>query len=195
MDGDQLYNGYSRNTVTDTGAEKVSVLAMKQGIFTRGILFDIPRLEGKPYLDLNERIYPADLDRWAKEAGITVEPGDVILIRTGRWERREKLGAWNVGQASPGLDVSCAAWLHKHDAAALGSDDESDIIPSPIDGVLMPVHLLVLNAMGMPMIDNMDLERLAQAAAQQHRWVFLLTLAPEAVPGGTGSPINPTAIF
>ena len=70
MDGDQLYNGYSRNTVTDTGAEKVSVLAMKQGIFTRGILFDIPRLEGKPYLDLNERIYPADLDRRAKRPAL-----------------------------------------------------------------------------------------------------------------------------
>jgi kynurenine formamidase len=195
MDGGQLYNGFSRNTVTDTGAENASVLALKDGIFTRGVLFDIPRLEGKPYLDLRERIYPADLDRWAKEAGISVEPGDVVLIRTGRWARREKLGPWNLGQSSPGLDVSCAVWLHKHDIAVLGSDVESDIIPSPIDGVLMPVHLLVLNAMGMPIVDNMDLERVAQVAAEQHRWVFLLTLAPEAVPGGTGSPINPTAIF
>jgi kynurenine formamidase len=195
MDGDQLYNGFSRNTVTDSGAEKASVIALKGGIFTRGILFDIPRLEGKPYLDLTERIFPADLDRWAKEAGVTVEPGDVVLIRTGRWERREKLGPWNLGQSSPGLDVNCAVWLHKHDAAVLGSDVESDVIPSPIDGVPMPVHLLLLNAMGMPMIDNMDLERVAQVAAEQHRWVFLLTRAPEAVPGGTGSPINPTAIF
>jgi|CZKZ01.1.fsa_nt_gi kynurenine formamidase len=195
MDGDQLYNGFSRNTVTDTGAEKASVLALKGGIFTRGVLFDIPRLEGKPYLDLTERIYPTDLDRWAREAGVTVEPGDAVLIRTGRWERREKLGPWNLGQFSPGLDVSCAVWLHKHDVAVLGSDVESDIIPSPIAGVLMPVHLLVLNAMGTPIIDNMDLERVAQVAVEQHRWVFLLTLAPEAVPGGTGSPINPTAIF
>jgi kynurenine formamidase len=195
MDGDQLYNGFARNTVTDTGAEKASVLVLKAGIFSRGILFDIPRLEGKPYLDLMERIYPADLDRWAKEGGVTVQPGDVVLIRTGRWERREKLGPWNLGQSSPGLDASCAVWLHKHDVAALGSDVESDALPSPIVGVLMPVHLLVLNTMGMPIIDNMDLERVAQVAAQRHRWVFLLTLAPEAVPGGTGSPINPTAIF
>jgi kynurenine formamidase len=195
MDGDQLYNGFSRNTVTETGAEKVSVLALKTGIFSRGILFDIPRLEGKPYLDLTEKIYPTDLDRWAKEAGITVEAGDVVLIRTGRWERREKLGPWNLGQSSPGLDASCAVWLHKHDVAVLGSDVESDVLPTPIAGVLMPVHLLVLNTMGMPIIDNMDLERVAQVAALQHRWVFLLTLAPEAVPGGTGSPINPTAVF
>jgi kynurenine formamidase len=195
MGGDQLYNGFSRNTVTDTGAEKASVLALKGGIFTRGVLFDIPRLEGKPYLDLTEKIYPADLDRWAKEAGVMVEPGDVVLIRTGRWERREKLGPWNLGESSPGLDASCAVWLHKHDVAVLGSDVESDVLPSPIAGVPMPVHLLVLNTMGMPIIDNMDLERVAQVAAQQHRWEFLLTLAPEAVPGGTGSPINPTAIF
>jgi kynurenine formamidase len=195
MDGDELYNGFSRQTVTDAGAEKASVIALKSGIFTRGILFDIPRLEGKPYLDLGERIYPEDLDRWAKEAGVTVEPGDVVLIRTGRWERREKLGPWNVGLASPGLDASCAVWMHKHDVAVLGSDDESDIMPSGIDRVHMPIHLLVLNTMGMPMLDNLDLERLAQVAVQQHRWVFLLTLAPEPVPGGTGSPINPTAIF
>jgi len=195
MDGDQLYNGYSRNSVTDTGAEKASVLALKTGIFSRGILFDIPRLEGKPYLDLTERILPSDLDRWAKEAGVSVEPGDVVLIRTGRWERREKLGPWDLGQSSAGLDASCAVWLHNHDVAVLGSDVESDVLPSPIAGVPMPVHLLVLNTMGMPIIDNLDLERLAQVAAEQHRWVFLLTLAPEAVPGGTGSPINPTAIF
>jgi kynurenine formamidase len=195
MDGDQLYNGYSRDTVTDAGAGKDSVLQLKGGIFTRAILFDIPRLEGKPYLNLDEKIYPADLDRWAKEAGVTVEPGDAILIRTGRWERREKLGPWNVGQASPGLDASCAIWMHKHDIAVLGSDDESDVIPSPVEGVLMPVHLLALNAMGMTLIDNMDLERVAQVAAEQHRWAFLITIAPETVPGGTGSPINPTAIF
>jgi hypothetical protein len=67
MDGDQLFNGFSRHTITDTGAEKASVLALKSGIFTRGVRFDIPRLEGKPYLDLTERIYPADLDRWARE--------------------------------------------------------------------------------------------------------------------------------
>jgi hypothetical protein len=59
----------------------------------------------------------------------------------------------------------------------------------------MPIHLLVVAAMGMPILDNCDLERLAEAAATHRRWEFLLTVAPEPVPGATGSPVNPTAVF
>jgi kynurenine formamidase len=193
--GDKMYNGFSRQTVTAAGAEKLSVIELKGGIFTRGILFDIPRLKGKLYLEPGEKIYPKDLDRWAKQAGITVEPGDFVMIRTGRWDRRQKLGPWNVGKLSAGLDPSCARWLHDHDVSVLGSDVESDVLPSGVEGVLMPIHLLSLAAMGMPIVDNLDLEQAAQVAAQQHRWAFLVTFAPEPVPGGTGSPVNPTALF
>lgn len=192
FDGDKLYNGFPRQSVTETGAQKLDVLQLKDGIFTRGILFDIPRLKGRPYLDPGEAIYPEDLERWEKQAGIKAEPGDVVLIRTGRWARRKKLGPFI---ATAGLHVSCASWLHRHDIAVLGSDAASDVIPSGVDGVDMPIHLLVVASMGMPILDNLDLERLADVAAAQHRWVFLLTVAPEPVPGGTGSPVNPTAVF
>jgi kynurenine formamidase len=193
--GNRLYNGFPRQSVTETGAQKLSVIQMKDGIFSRGILFDIPRLKGQPYLEPGTRIFPKDLDQWAKNAGVTIEPGDVVLIRTGRWARRERMGPWDVYKSSAGLDASCAPWLHAHDIAVLGSDVESDALPSGIDGVPMPIHLLTLAAMGTPILDNLDLERIASLAAEQHRWVFLFTVAPEPVPGGTGSPINPTAIF
>ena len=78
-----LYNGFPRDSVTEAGAGKLDVVNMKDGIFARGILMDIPRLKGVPYLEAGEAIYPEDLDAWVKKAGIQIEPGDVILIRTG----------------------------------------------------------------------------------------------------------------
>lgn len=192
FDGDKLYNGFPRQSVTAEGAQKLDILQLKDGIFTRAILFDIPQLKGRPYLDPGEAIYPEDLERWEKIVGVTVEPGDIVLVRTGRWERRKKFGAFI---PTAGLHVTCARWLHQHDIAVLGSDAASDVAPSGVNGVKMPIHLLAIASMGMPILDNLDLEKLAEVATEQHRWVFLFTAAPEPVPGGTGSPINPTAVF
>ena len=58
-----------------------------------------------------------------------------------------------------------------------------------------PIHVLVLHAMGMNIFDNCDLEELSEAAQKYKRWEFLLTAAPLAVEGGTGSPLNPVATF
>jgi len=79
--------------------------------------------------------------------------------------------------------------------AAIGSDAASDVMPSGVEGVNQPIHQLVLIAMGTPLFDNCDLEALSREAARQKRWEFLLTAAPLAVPGGTGSPLNPIATF
>ena len=193
--GATLFNGVPRNSVTQAGAARLDVLNFKEGIFARGVLMDIPRLRGLPYLEPGTPIYPQDLDAWLKRAGIEVGPGDVVLIRTGRWARRAKLGAWDIGKQAAGLYASCAPWLHARDAAILGSDFASDVMPSGVDGVNMPIHQLALVAMGMPILDNCDLEALSETAARLHRWEFLLVAAPEPVPGGTGSPINPIALF
>jgi len=193
--GDTLYNGFPRRSVTEAGAQKLDVTQMKDGIFTRAILMDIPRLKGRPYLEPGEAIYPEDLDLWEKKASVKVEPGDAVLIRTGRWTMRQKLGSAQSNGQWAGLDATCARWLHQRDIAVLGSDAASDVMPSGIDGVPMPIHQLTLIAQGTPILDNADFEQLSEVAAQQHRWVFLLTMAPQRVPGGTGSPINPTAIF
>jgi kynurenine formamidase len=193
--GDKLYNGFPRQSTTQAGAGKLDVTNMKDGIFTRAILMDIPRLKGRPYLEPGEAIYPEDLEAWEQKAGVKVEPGDAVLIRTGRWTLRQKLGAPKAGAPWAGLDVTCARWLHQRDIAILGSDAASDVQPSGVEGVPMPIHQLTLIAQGTPILDNGDFDQLSQVAAQQHRWVFLLTMAPQRVPGGTGSPINPTAVF
>ena len=86
-------------------------------------------------------------------------------------------------------------WLKARDVAMMGSDTVNDVLPSQVDGVLEPIHQVVLVAMGMPIFDNLDLEAIAEEAAKRGRWEFLLTAAPLAVETGTGSPLNPIAIF
>ena len=191
----RLYNGFSQQEITDKGAGKLGILNVKNGIFTRGILMDIPRLKGVPYLEPGTPIYPSDLDEWEKKAGVRVSSGDVVFIYTGRWARRDEKGPWDVGQNMAGLYVSAAKWLKERDVAMIGSDAGSDVVPSGVEGVLMPIHQLALIAMGTPIFDNCDLEALAEEARRQKRWEFLLTAAPIAVPGGTGSPLNPIATF
>lgn len=191
----KMYNGYPQETVTKAGAEKLSVIAFKNGIVSRGILIDIPRLKGIDYLEPSTPIYPEDLDAWEKMAGVKVSSGDIIFIRTGRWARRAAKGPWNVSANSAGLHASCMKWIHQRDVAMVGSDAASDLMPSGVEGVVQPIHQLLLVAMGTPIFDNCDLEALSQAAAARKRWEFLLTAAPLAVPGGTGSPLNPLATF
>jgi kynurenine formamidase len=191
----KMYNGYPQQEVTEKGAAKLGVNNFKNGIFTRGILMDIPRLKGVDYLEPGTPIYPEDLEAWENKAGVKVGPGDVILIRTGRWARRAKLGPWLVARNSAGLHAYCAPWLKARDVAMLGSDAASDVLPSGVEGVTQPIHRLVLIALGTPLFDNLDLEALSEEAARRKRWEFLLTAAPFPVPGGTGSPLNPIATF
>jgi kynurenine formamidase len=191
----KMYNGFTREDITAQGASKLAVTNFKNGLLSRGILMDIPRLKGVEYLDTSVAIYPEDLEAWEKKAGVKVGSGDIVLIRTGRWARRTAKGPWDAGQKSAGLYASCAKWLKSRDAAILGSDAASDVMPSGVEGVSQPIHQLVLIAMGMPILDNCDLEALSAAAQQRKRWEFMLSASPLPVPGGTGSPLNPIATF
>jgi kynurenine formamidase len=191
-----MYNGIPRTTVEpEAGCTALGITAAKQGVVTRGVLVDMARLKGVDYLEPGTGIYVEDLEAWERETGITVGPGDVVLVRNGRWARREVEGPWATGRDAAGLHASVAPWLHERGVAMLGSDYTNDMLPSGIEGISMPIHLLTLVAMGMPLFDNLDLEALAETAAEQNRWEFMLVAAPLAVPGGTGAPLNPLAIF
>jgi kynurenine formamidase len=192
----QMYNGYSRDEFTaEHGAAKNGILNFKNGIITRGILMDIPRLKGVEYLEPGTRIYPEDLDAWEKKAHLKVGPGDVVLIRTGRWARRDAKGPWPSSEGLAGLYMTCAKWLHSRDVSILGSDAAQDVMPSGVAGISQPIHELVLVAMGMPIFDNCDLEQVSKEAAKRNRWEFLITASPAAVPNATGSVLNPIATF
>jgi kynurenine formamidase len=192
---DRMYNGFARSEVTAKGAAKLSIHRIKTGIFTRGILVDIPHMKGVPYLEPGTPIYPEDLDAWEKFARVKIQPGDAVLIRTGRWARRSAKGAWPASDHLAGLHASCARWLKTRDIAVLGSDSASEVRPTGVEEMRGPVHTLILVAMGVPILDNCDLEELSKAAQKRKRWEFLLTTAPLAVPGATGSALNPIATF
>jgi kynurenine formamidase len=194
----KMYNGIDRAKATAEGCEELDVLTMHDGILTRGVLVDIPWLKGVDWLEPGTAIYPEDLEAWEKKAGIKVGPGDALLLRTGRWARRAAKGAWGPLEGAAGLHASCGPWLKERDVAILGSDAGSDVVPSGItgvEGIYLPIHELAIVALGVPIIDNADLERASQEAQKRKRWEFLFTLAPLRVEGGTGSPANPIATF
>lgn len=193
---DQTYNGFARADVnTDTGCAKLGIENLKQGIVSRGILIDIPRLRGVESLEPGTAIYAEDVEAWEKKAGLTIAAGDVILLRTGRWARRARLGPWNVGQGAAGFHASIAPWIKRRGVAIVGSDAAEDVVPSRVDGVALPVHTLLITGLGINLLDNQDLEAVAEAAARLNRWEFMITIAPVPVTGGTGFPVNALATF
>ena len=192
----KMFNGYSRSEVDSSGARQLGIHHIKNGIFTRGILIDGPMLRGVDYLGPGEGIYPADIRAWEKQAGVQISSGDIVIIYTGRWKRRAAVGAWSVrDDGAAGVHASCVRLFRERDIAVLASDAASDVLPSGIPEFPFPVHLLMLNTMGVHIFDNLDLEALATECRERKRWEFLVTVAPLAVKGGTGSPFNPIATF
>ena len=195
--GGKMWNGYSVSGLVtkEGGAARNSVLTMKDGIVTRAVLYDIPRLKGVPYLEPGTRIFPEDLEAWERKAGVKVGPGDALLIRWGRWARRSALGPWPIDEGAAGLDASVIPWLKKRDIALLGWETPG-YMPQPAgDLPRLAVHDFVLTILGVHLLDRADFEALSQAASSRSRWEFMLSIAPLAIPKGTGSPVNPIAMF
>ena len=190
-----FYNGYPATDISSSGAKVLDAAQYYDGVFTRGVLVDIPWLRGLPYLPSNAVITAHDLDRWEAKTGVHIRAGDAVVIRTGRWALRAAKGPWDIANASAGLDPSAVLWLHRRDIAFMVSDAAHDSIPSAVQGVDFPIHVLAIVAMGMPLADQCDLEALASESLRLHRETFLLTLAPERIKGGTGSLVNPIATF
>jgi kynurenine formamidase len=190
---DRVYNDRPLNTK----ACIPDIHNLKDGIVTRGILIDIPKLKGVEWLEPQTRIYPKDIEAWEKMAGVKISSGDAIILRTGRWARRAKLGPEKVLGNSAGFDLSVAPWMRARDVALAGGDVsvEAQTTPPFVEGQTTPLHTFFIVGLGMPIIDDFDAEALAETAARLHRWEFMLVVAPLRVPGGTGSPVNPIAIF
>jgi kynurenine formamidase len=194
-----FYNGYRPDgaAVMKAGHTRNSIHNLKNGIFTRGILIDLPRLKGVPYLELGTTISVQDIEAWEKMAGVRVTAGDALFIRTGRWARRAARGAWDVSRTGQRIGPAAGVipWLKQRDVALLGSDVPPSVAPSDVPGETGAVHDFALVSLGVHLFDNCDLEALADAAAARKRWDFLLTVAPLPIRGGTGSPVNPIATF
>jgi kynurenine formamidase len=155
----------------------------------------VPRTRGVPWVEPGEHIFPEDLEAAERAQEATVEAGDILLVRTGHTRRLEELGPWDTQNSKAGLHPTAASFLADRRVAALGSDGNSDTAPSTTEGVGFPIHVLALNAMGVHLLDYLQFEDLARHCEAARRWEFLFAGAPLRIVGGTGSPINPTAIF
>jgi kynurenine formamidase len=186
------FNGIPKDSATEQGCASLSILDLKQGVTIRGVLIDIPRLKNIEYLAPGTPIYAEDIEAWERLSRTKVRAGDLLLLRTGRWSGNQDRATPRSGA---GFHASVAPWLKERDVALIGSDYATDVAPSGIEGVSLPLHQILVAAMGVRLLDNLDLEALAQEAARRKRWEFLVTMAPLPVVGGTGSPINPIATF
>ena len=194
VDG-KMFNGFSQTEVRTDGAHRGSIMAAADGVISRGVLLDIPTLRGVPWLDPGDVIVAADLDAAAARQNVRVESGDVLMVMTGRDARRAEHGAWSPREGFAGLYADCLPWLHDHGVAVLGSDGISDVTPGRVEGWPLPMHQIAIVSMGVHLIDNMRLDRLAAACAGRKRWEFLFTLGPLQLARGTASPVNPIAVF
>jgi len=194
---EQMYNGFHASEVKSTGAVRGSIMAARDGIASRGVLLDIPRSRGTDWLEPGDPISIEDLEAAEKHHAVRVEEGDVLLVATGRHARRAAKGDWNaMSEGLAGLHPECVPWLHERRIAVLGSDGISDVVPGPgIQGWFVPIHQCGIVGIGLHLLDNLDLSALSRACAERERYAFFFVVAPLRVEGGTGSPVNPIAIF
>ena len=198
-DEDGMWNGRDPAAeITPDGTRFAGIDAFADGIVTRGVLLDVPRHRGKPYVTQDEPVSGAELAAIARDNGIQVEPGDAVLVHAGRERWDAEHTAWGAGSVDveasrrPGLHVSCLPFLQEVDAALLVWD-MMDVRPNGFD-LAFAVHAGIW-ALGLPLVDNALLEPLARACATQARWEFLLCIAPLPIRGATGSPVNPIALL
>jgi kynurenine formamidase len=190
-----LYNGAAPSAGSADGADRDSIDALENGLVGRGVLLDIPRLRGVPWVEPGDHVFGDELEAAEREQGLTVGPGDILLVRTGHNRRLVELGPWPTADLKAGLHPTAMHFVAEHGVAALGSDGNSDTAPSSTEGLAFPIHVLALNALGIHLLDYLQLEELSTACGRIRRWMFLFVAAPLRIPGGTGSPLNPLAIL
>lgn len=194
------YNGLSYQEVEAAGGcPRGDINAHKDGIVTRGILFDATLLPGRAtqqgWLEPGTAITYDDLVALEEIQGVRVEPGDVILLYTGRWKRRAALGAWPTSDGVAGYHANVAYFLKERGVAMIGHDMWNDVSPSGVENVFLPLHSLALVSLGVSIFDNLDFGRVAEVAKELGRYSFMFTAAPLRIEMGMGSPVNPLATF
>jgi kynurenine formamidase len=191
----QLYNGVPADSVTARGSSVHGIEHWRRDIVARAVLLDIARLRGVERMAKGEAILPDELDRACARARVTIEPGDVVLVRTG-WlsvfTRDENRAAFWEGE--PGLGIECAEWLAARKVAAVAADNYAvEVLPGETD-TMVPLHMVLLRDAGIVLGELFDLEELAVDCAADGVCEFLLVAPILPVTGAVGTPVNPLAI-
>jgi kynurenine formamidase len=193
----KMYNDRDIRLVTSQGARANSIDRIKDGVIGRGVLLDLPRYTRLPWLDDGTRISPADLDSCAESFGVTIERGDIVLVRTGMMKRCLEQQSWEgyCGGPAPGLSVHCARWIHEREIAALATDTWGvEVRPNETKDCFQPLHMISLRNTGLLLGEIFALDDLADACAEDGNYSFLFVAPPLPITGAVGSPINPLAI-
>ena len=189
-DGDGMWQGHDPDEdITTQGAHFGDITHWKGGIITKGVLIDVPRHRGAAHVTIGEPVTADELDAIARAQNVTVEPGDALLVHSG-WAAYMASDP-DPSQGGPGLHASCAEFIRDHDVALLGWDLMD---ARPQGDLAWPVHGVLFN-FGVALLDNALLEPIAEACAEENRWSFMFQALPLNVARGTGSPVNPIAMF
>jgi len=190
----RLYNGVDASVITQDGAFKLGIDRFGP-VAGRGVLADIARLHGVEHFDDAYPITGDDLDAAMDLAGLTVEPGDVLLVHTGQMHWLRYGDKDRFSHPAPGLSTRSVEWLHDHDVAAVATDTLAfEVFPGEDPAVLLPVHMVHLVDMGLAQGQLWALDELAADCADDGQYDFLLTASPLPLTRAVGGPVVPTAV-
>ncbi len=192
----KTYNGFPAHLVsTSLGATFGSVEEAKNGMITRAVLVDVPMIRNIDWVERGEGVMPQDILAAEERCGFRVEEGDLLLVRTGQLHRRNVEGPVERAKGSTACQAACLPLFHERGIAMLGSDTGNDVGPPQYSRVPSPIHQVGITAMGLWILDNANLEEVAEACRQRNRWEFMVSIGPLRLHNTTGSPVNPIAVF
>ncbi|HVP31246.1 MAG TPA: cyclase family protein [Myxococcota bacterium] len=193
----KMYNDRDIRWVASGGAMLNGIEHMKHGVVARGVLLDLPRWKRVPWLADGTPILPDDLDACAEAQGVTIDPGDAVLVRTGMMTRCLSQKSWQgyCGGPAPGLSLHCARWIYEREVAAVATDTWGvEVRPNETPDCFQPLHMVAIRDMGCLLGEIFHLDALAEACAEDGRYAFLFVAPPLPITGAVGSPINPVAV-
>lgn len=192
----QMYNGHQQSVITaERGSDLLDVTGARDGIVTRGVLIDAARYRGVDWLEPGDTVRVEEVEAILAAQGVSAEPGDALLLRTGFGRKRTEQGARVIPVEKAGWNADCLPFFASHCTALVTSDGVNDTIPSGFESVRMPIHAVGVQAMGLWLIDNCNLEAAAATCAELGTWEFQFVVSAVPFAGTTGAPVNPLAIF
>lgn len=189
-DEGKLFNGHPLSGVRSNGARNCGIDRLPS-LVGRGVLLDVCALHETDRLAPDCLITAADLEACCKRQSVQVEPGSIVLIRTGWLSMFHEQGAEAYFRTEPGIGMEASAWLVERDVVGIGMDNYGvEVVPTE-DGRPGPVHRALVRDCGMYLMEMLVLDELASADPGS----FLFVAAPLPIMGGVGSPLNPLAIL
>lgn len=190
---DHLYNDRPASAVDHLGAAFGGIHHAADRLVGRAVLLDHAGASPRARRDL---ITSTDLDRMCDRAGVTIESGDVVLVRTGSMAVYRETRSWSTfRKEQSGLAFESLDWFHRNDVAAVACDNATVELAGAWDDFFVPFHMVGIRDMGLWLGEYWDLERLAESCRREQRWTFLLSAPPLPIVGAVGSPVNPVAIL